>query len=326
MSTPDPTTESVDPGHPPVLRTLIRREFWEHRALWIAPLSVAGLLLLFAIIGKVSFDSSLAALPEQRRALFGVFMAYAAIPQFLTMGIITWMYAGDCLYTERKDRSILFWKSMPVSDALTVLAKVLVVTAIVPLGIYVVSAVTTLLMSGIYLARAWQDNAGDAFWDAGTWLRIQWISLIATVGAVLWYAPITAYLLLVSAWARRSVWLWVFLPPLILAMIEHFALGSNHLWNILAYRGDGLFSQSNLMTQGAISAPPGSKTGLNLLFANVDPIAVFGNVDLWIGRSGGHIVDCGDHPHQAVSGRHLMSLQPTCIWKAAPRRRASTFT
>ncbi len=135
MSTPEPTIDALAPGRPPVLRTLIRREFWEHRALWMAPLSVAALLLIGAIIGKVSFDSSLAALPEQRRALFGVFMAYAAIPQFITLGIITWMYAGDCLYTERKDRSILFWKSMPVSDTLTVLSKLLVVMVIVPLGI-----------------------------------------------------------------------------------------------------------------------------------------------------------------------------------------------
>ena len=141
--------------HPPVLRTLIRREFWEHRALWIAPLSVSALLLLLAIVGKVSFDSNLAALPEQRRAVFGVFMAYAAIPQFLTLGIIMLMYAGDCLYTERKDRSILFWKSMPVSDRLTVLSKVLVVMVIVPFGVYLLMALTTLLMSGIYLVRAW---------------------------------------------------------------------------------------------------------------------------------------------------------------------------
>ncbi|MEJ0004987.1 MAG: hypothetical protein WDM77_00960 [Steroidobacteraceae bacterium] len=84
-----------------------------------------------------------------------------------------WMYAADCLYTERKDRSILFWKSMPVSDTLTVLSKLLVVMVIVPLGVYLVSAVTTLLMSGIYLVRAWQDHATGAFWDGGAWLRIQ---------------------------------------------------------------------------------------------------------------------------------------------------------
>jgi ABC-2 type transport system permease protein len=268
--------------HPPVLRTLIRREFWEHRALWIAPLSVSALLLLLAIVGKVSFDSNLAALPEQRRAVFGVFMAYAAIPQFLTLGIIMLMYAGDCLYTERKDRSILFWKSMPVSDRLTVLSKVLVVMVIVPFGVYLLMALTTLLMSGIYLVRAWQDHAGGAFWDAGTWLQIQRVSLVAVVAGVLWFAPITAYLLLVSAWARRSVWLWVLLPPVILVVTEYFALHSNHVWNILVYRGGGVFTHTG-MSYPAFSSAAAQHPTLNLLFVNVDPMPVFANADLWFG-------------------------------------------
>src|SRR5665213_826194 len=237
-----PAAVPAPAGHPPVLRSLIRREFWEHRSLWIAPLCVAIALLVIAIIGKVSFDSSLATLPEQRRAVFGMSMAYWALPQFVTLGIITWMYAGDCLYTERKDRSILFWKSMPVSDTLTVLSKVLVVMVIVPLGIYAVSALTTLLLSGITLIRAWQDHAGDAFWDLGTWLRIQGISLVAVVAGVLWFSPITAFLLLLSAWARRSVQLWVFLPPLILMMLEQVALGTHHVLNILEYRLGSVFT------------------------------------------------------------------------------------
>jgi ABC-2 type transport system permease protein len=282
MSTPEPTLEAPPPGHPPVLRTLIRREFWEHRALWMAPLAVAALLLIGAIIGKINFDSPLAALPEQRRALFGVFMALAAVPQFITLGILMLVYAGDCLYTERKDRSILFWKSMPVSNTLTVVSKLLVVMVIVPLGVYFVSAITTLLMSGIHVVRAWQNPSGEVFWDAGTWLQIQWVSLVAFVAGVLWFAPITAFLLLVSAWARRSVWLWVFLPPVILMMMERIALGSSHVWNILWYRLGGVFTHSAVTNPGFGNAA-GQHPTLNLLFVNVDPMPVFANIDLWLG-------------------------------------------
>jgi ABC-2 type transport system permease protein len=293
MSNFEPTTDAHDADaattvipaatvRPPVLRTLIRREFWEHRALWIAPLAVSGLLLLLAVIGKVSFDSSLAALPEQRRALFGVFMAYAAIPHFLTLGIIISMYAGDCLYTERKDRSILFWKSMPVSDTVTVLSKLLVVMVILPLGVYLLSALTTLLMSGIYLVRAWQDHAGDVFWDAGTWFQIQWVSLVAVGAAVLWFAPITAYLLLVSAWARRNVWLWVLLPPVILFVTEYFALRTDHVWNMLMYRLGGVFTHPGMaFSRPHVLADQGQT--LNMLFVNVDPLPVFSNIDTWLG-------------------------------------------
>ena len=269
-------------GHPPVLRTLIRREFWEHRALWIAPLSVAALLLLGAIIGKVPFDSSLAALPEQRRAVFGVGMSYAAVLHFVVLGIIMWMYAGDCLYTERKDRSILFWKSMPVSDTLTVLSKLLVVMVIVPLGVYLISALTTLLTSGIYLVRAWQGHTGGVFWDTGTWLRMQWISLVAVVAGVLWFAPITAFVMLVSAWARRSVQLWVFLPPVILIMMERIALGTSHVLDILLYRLGSVFTHSGAAFAGVAGAA-GQRPTLNLLFVTVDPLPVFHNIDLWLG-------------------------------------------
>jgi ABC-2 type transport system permease protein len=204
------------------------------------------------------------------------------VPQFLVLGVVSWMYAGDCLYTERKDRSILFWKSMPVSDTLTVLSKLLLVVVLVPLGVYVVSLVTTLLMSGIYLVRAWQDHAGGFFWDGGTWLRIQWITLVSVVAGTLWYAPITAFLMLVSAWARRSVQLWVFLPPIILAVGESFALGSHHIRNVLFYRLGGVFAHPGMIVPGPVTGTDPRGT-LNLLFANIDPSPVFANVDLWLG-------------------------------------------
>ncbi len=257
MSTPEPS--------PPVLRTLIRR------------------VRRGAIRATACCDPRGAAGPPLRRALFGVYMSLAAIPQLITLSLITFIYAGDCLYTERKDRSILFWKSMPGSDRLTVLAKLLGVMVIVPLGIYLVSAVTTLLSSGIYLVRAWQDHTGDTYWDAATWLRIQGISLVAVVAGVLWYAPVTAFLMLVSAWARRSVWLWVFLPPVVLIMLERIALGTNHVMNVVLYRLGGVFAYTR-PTDLAVGAVAGRQARtLNLLFTNVDPFPVFANVDLWIG-------------------------------------------
>jgi len=295
MSTPEPTADltgldgapaqaapAVD-GRPPVLRTLIRRELWEHRALWIAPLSVAALLLFAATFGRISFDAGMAALPEQGRALFfGAVMSLAGLPQYITLGIITWMYAADCLYTERKDRSILFWKSMPVSDGLTVLSKVLLVMVLVPLGVYLVSALTTVLMSGIYTVRAWHDHTGGVFWDTRTWLRTEGITFIAMLAGVLWYAPLTAYLMLLSAWARRSVQLWVFLPPVVLVAMERMALGTHHAWDILLYRLGAVFVRGGFTMPGPANGA-GQHPTLNLMVANIDPWPVFANADLWLG-------------------------------------------
>jgi hypothetical protein len=118
--------------------------------------------------------------------------------------------------------------------------------------------------------------------DAGTWLRIQGVSLVTLIAAGLWYAPITAFLMLVSAWARRSVQLWVILPPVILCTMERFALGTHHLMDILLYRLGAVFAHAgtgDLMSGGVSSQP----LTMNLLFANVDPLPVFANADLWIG-------------------------------------------
>jgi hypothetical protein len=142
--------------------------------------------------------------------------------------------------------------------------------------------VTTLLMSAIYLVRAWQDHSGDAYWDAGTWLRIQWITLLSVIAGSLWFAPVTAFLMLVSAWARRSVQLWVFLPPIILAVGESFALGSHHIRDILFYRLGGVFAHPGIVMPGPDSGADARGT-LNLLFANIDPSPVFANADLWLG-------------------------------------------
>src|SRR6516225_3516625 len=94
-----------------VLLTLVRREFWEHRALWLAPLVVAGLLALAVAIGRVHIDMDEApdlAGESQRVALFSIIQFVLAVPLYIVMIFVGSFYLLDCLYAERKDRSILF--------------------------------------------------------------------------------------------------------------------------------------------------------------------------------------------------------------------------
>jgi len=276
------------------LVTLIRREFWEHPALWLAPLAVAALLLLGALVGTVYLDTGLAPTLGQRQALFGIVAIGFNFPEFLTLGIITSIYAADCLYTERKDRSILFWKSMPVSDTLTVLAKVLVVMVIVPLGVYVLTCVTSLLASGLYALRSFGGQVPASIWDTGIWLRVQAVSLVVVVASGLWYAPLTAYVLMVSAWARRSVWMWLLLPPVVLTVLEQLVFGTHRVWDVVRYRL-GLPLHQLRVSGGwtaAAGASPDPRPGadpsavMNHAFAAVtslDPRPLLSNPDLWLG-------------------------------------------
>jgi ABC-2 type transport system permease protein len=115
----------------------IRREFWENRSLYIAPLSVAAVVLFGSAIGAIS-------LPRRRQAVLMMDPArqHAAIERpydqvvmviLLTAFIVGAFYCLDALYGERRDRSLLFWKSLPVSDTTTVLSKASIPLVFLPL-------------------------------------------------------------------------------------------------------------------------------------------------------------------------------------------------
>ncbi len=266
------------------LYTLIRREYWEHRALWIAPLAVAALMVVGAAVGRINYEWSFAPTPEVQRGLFGLVLITFAAPLTLTLSVVLWVYASDCLYAERRDRSILFWKSLPVSDAETVLSKVLVVLLIAPLSIWGLNLVTSLVASGIWSARGWTNAPAASGWDTGVWLRVQGLGLIAVVVSSLWYAPVMAYVMTISAWARRAVSVWVFVPPLALALIERIALGTHYIWDVIVYRLFGLWQHTGLrLDMNRMFAQANSQGKGTDWLRGFDPAAAFSNIDLWIG-------------------------------------------
>lgn len=222
------------------LYTQIRREFWEHRALWIVPPAIAvALLLITAIFGHIRVDfGDPQALDSGNSAppLFEIMQLAWAVPLYLAGVILVAAYLLDCLYAERRDRSILFWRSMPVSDERTVLVKLLVGLVIAPLGMYLLVAATSLAASAILVLRRHGlviNGMSVPLWDTLSWLRMQGLMLYGVIAAMLWYAPFAAYLMLVSVWARRSPYAWALVPPLLLVIFEHMVFGTNYSGRIL---------------------------------------------------------------------------------------------
>jgi len=232
---------------------LIRRELWEHRSLWIVPLVVAGLVVMAAMFPGAGVQIDRADLNEAQKhvALFAVFHSALTVPQFLLLAVVLPFYLLDCLYAERKDRSILFWKSLPVSDAQTVLSKLVVALAVVPLGVYVLTIVTDVAASGILAVRFRNSEILSSLmrWDTGVWLHTQGFILAALVVVMLWYAPVAAYLLLVSAWAKRNVILWATVPPLLAMALERIAFHTNHVALLLGYRLNGIWGSLGIARQ-----------------------------------------------------------------------------
>ncbi len=288
---------------PRVLITLIRRELWEHRAMWIVPLLLSALIVLSAFLsyfGTGGFSrngpfpwSAGAAAPSQGDpravgiALFGLRQWALSVPLYLSATVILYFYLLSSLFDERKDRSILFWKSLPVSDAATVGSKLLVAMLVVPLGIFALALVDHLLFVAIWNARALAGSliVNPFVWDTVAWLKVEAFLLTSVVMSVLWYAPVTAYLLLISAWARRNPFLWAVLPPLILAVVERVAFGTTYVWSAFTYRLSGIWKALGFdsMNRATVSVGRGHLPDLARMFDTLDFGRLCANTDLWAG-------------------------------------------
>ena len=147
-------------------------------------------------------------------------------------------YCLDALYGERRDRSILFWKSLPVSDTATVLSKASIPIVVVPLFGFALTVATQLVM--FVLSSPVIQRSGVTAGTLRSQLSLfhQWHILFVhlVTGHGLWYAPIYAYLLLISAWARRAPFLWAMLPLLAVGGAEKLAFNTSYLAAILGVR------------------------------------------------------------------------------------------
>jgi ABC-2 type transport system permease protein len=221
---------------------------WENRSLYVAPLAVAGVVLFGFLISTIGLPHRRRAVllldPAKQRAAIERPYDMAAMMILATVFIVGVFYCLDALHGERRDRSILFWKSLPVSDFTTVLSKALVPLAVLPLiafAIIVATQVDMLLLSNIVLAA----NGVPA--TTGEQLPFFRHSLILAYGLgtlALWHAPIYAWLLLVSGWARRATFLWAVLPFALISALERIALGTSHFGSMLTYRLVGHFERA----------------------------------------------------------------------------------
>ena len=272
---------------------LVRREFWEYRALWMAPVVVAGLLVAAALVAAIMIHVELidfgrpeGALTGQQFNLVKMMEMQQAVsaPLYLVAALVLNFYLLDCLYTERKDRSILFWKSMPVSDAATVLSKLVAAMVVVPFGVYVLAMVSSLALAAIMsirLAVAHLHPVGFS-WSTVAFLKAQVLMLLTLTTAVLWYAPLAGYLLLISAWARRTVFLWATLPPVVGVVLERLVFSTHYLSDLIEYRVEGPAGSGGLhdAMHSAVSAS-NAAASLQMGFAQFGHALM--NIDLWLG-------------------------------------------
>jgi len=181
----------------------------------------------------------------------------------------------DALYSERRDRSILFWKSLPVSDLTTVLSKASIPLVVLPL---IAFALSLAVQVALVLITAVLPVRGVGAGSLGTRppLFEMWLVMLygLTVHA-LWHAPLYGWLLLVSGWARRTPFLWAVLPPLALGVVERMAFQTTHFGSLMRYRVMGAMKEAFVLE-------PGNKGHITRL-TQLDPLGFLGAPGLWIG-------------------------------------------
>jgi ABC-2 type transport system permease protein len=272
---------------------LIRREFWENRAIWVIPAVFGALLILAALFGQVSIPK-LNSQAEMHEAA-GAFQVIVGAMFYVVMSVYATWYLLDCLYADRRDRSILFWKSLPLSDARTVLIKLLVGMILIPL-VYFVAADATALIAAFILSIRARASLGSALWQADVWWDIQVLWLYCIVVTAIWYLPIAGWLMLVSAWAKRAVMLWSVLPPLVAYIFERVFFGTHVIGNTLARRLMGLpmvafNGAKHVWTQGSGVV---DNDGLPVRVWNlINPSGFFTSAETWIGAAVGIVLIVG---------------------------------
>jgi ABC-2 type transport system permease protein len=255
----------------------VRRELWEYRSIYFAPLAAAIVFLLGFFISMVSLRHRMHGVwPLDSAQGHDVFATRYELAAALIMGtglIVGVFYTLDALYGERRDRSILFWKSLPVSDLVTVLSKLAIPIVILPLlsfAITIATQFTMLLLGSIMLQGSGVNIA--TLWTQASFIHVSLVLLyhLLTVHG-LWYAPLYGYLLLVSAWAPRAPFLWAFLPPFVICGVEKIAFNTAYLLTLLQYR---LLGPEDAMAPH--SAPPD-------FMATLIPTHFFSTPGLWTG-------------------------------------------
>jgi ABC-2 type transport system permease protein len=220
-----------------VLYWSVRRELWENRSVYLAPLAVAAVALFGFSLGSIAgiWEKPLRLNPAQPQVPYDM----AAGLMMLTGIVVSVFYCLDALHGERRDRGILFWKSLPVSDLTTVLSKAMIPLVILPLLTFAITVAmqwlmlllssAVLLVSGLSVTALWTNLS---FWRMSLLLLYH----ILTAHA-LWPAPIYCWLLLVSGWPRRATFLWAALPLVAIAGVEQIAF---HSWHFAALVGSRL--------------------------------------------------------------------------------------
>ncbi|MBT8039389.1 MAG: hypothetical protein HKO85_06970 [Xanthomonadales bacterium] len=219
------------------LLALVEREYWEHKgALRTTPLVIGGIyiaLLLMSIFTTAHVDNELYTFkeavrlageqsPEIRAIVVEQALLGSSVLFTITMSFVVFFYLLGALYDDRKDRSILFWKSLPASDLLTIASKLLTAMVLAPFAFLVTLILTQVLMAiiGSVMVLSVDGNPWTLFLSLANPFKAWALIGASWLAAAIWALPMYGWLLLVSSFAPRVPLLFALLPPLVISVLQ----------------------------------------------------------------------------------------------------------
>ena len=219
------------------LLALMKREFWENKgAFRTTPLVIGGIFLAAMVMFLVTFnhfDNEFQSLREllrfvaqqdaslRDRILYAANLEISAIFASV-LAFVVFFYLLGSLYDDRKDRSILFWKSLPASDTLTVASKLLSAMVVAPFIFWVIYVITHIMIMALFavVVMVLGENPWTLFLSLGSPFKAWSLVLLSYFAQSIWALPLYGWLMLVSAFAPRIPLLFAILPPVVLGVLE----------------------------------------------------------------------------------------------------------
>ena len=246
----------------------VRRELWEHRWVYLVPLLLGGALMAVGTwqtgVNVSGFDAAANPMSADVARRLSLGFDTAARMVLLLGVLVAFVYCAEALHSERQDRSILFWKSLPVGDGMAIAGKAAVPLVFIPALTFAMVLVCQLV------ARVTFAGTGGRFQSA---LASPGAALVEAAVGTLWIGPLYAWVLLVSARARRAVLLVALAPLMLVSMVERLATNSDTISQALFHRGIGRYwPRGHLELVGGIDA-----------LAMAPATVLLRSVSLWMG-------------------------------------------
>ena len=248
-----------------VLKAMIVREIQEHKVAFVYAPFFVSIILCFVIasvyfggtnIQTDQFNFSTEYYDEEiRQAMQSVSsvsridivrtgLLVLGFPILLTVGFGLLAYSLSTFADERKDRSLIFWRSLPVSDLTTVLSKVFIVTLIVPLMVVpyiILLQLVSMTSASIFFAT---NDIVSFGWLWGSYIITDWFRIIFSLWAqALWSLPLFLWLMLAGTYAARPI-AGAIVPPVILIVLEGVIFKTNLVLEFIENR-IGFWSRSD---------------------------------------------------------------------------------